>query len=93
MTSEQVLVALRRAVFVPGEARDRFTELFCAWCGVFGFAETSGDELEVAKLFDTSRPVVRHWRNGSVVPPAARLILQLALEQLEILERKKRGIR
>ncbi len=64
-------------------AKDRFTLLFQR--GVF-LLELDDDEA--AEIFDTSRPNANRWRRGKVVPPAAKLVLKILTEQVQLKVKK-----
>lgn len=49
-----------------------FTELFNYGCK---FMEL--DENHLVKVLQVSRPILKRWHRGTVVPPAAKLVLQL----------------
>ncbi len=60
-------------------AHEEFTILFNAGLELLG-----SDDKEAAALFDTSIPNIKRWRCGSVVPPAASLVLKFLCTALKI---------
>jgi len=59
-------------------ARDRFTDLFRRGCELLNL-----DDEDAARAFDTSRPNVSRWKRGTVVPPAAMLVLRFLREEVD----------
>lgn len=75
------LVALQaelQEALEAGAAKQRFSELFPRWCVCLELSD-----VEAADKLDTSRPSVSRWKNGKVVPPAARLVMKFMLECVE----------
>lgn len=42
-------------------------------------------QFELARTFGASAPCIDRWRRGLVVPPAARRVLELLRDRLEVL--------
>lgn len=73
----------------PAAAKDAFTDLYCLTCELLEY-----DDAQAAEVFDTSRPTASRWRRGKVIPPAARLVLKFAREEVDgkLKKLKQRGL-
>jgi len=66
------------AALETDHAQADFTGLFRRYSNLY-----SMDDAALSRCFTTSRPTVRRWLTGTVIPPGAALILRLMAEELE----------